>query len=408
MREIRPIFREEVTTFLDLVSLSYPGMEVWNQRDMMQGVLEGLHDDPDHSVLWGEFDNRRMVGTCVCYRYDMNYYGERIPVTGIGMVAAGIAHKKEHIAKDILSRYIRDSRVNGAVFCTLYPFRPDFYHKMGFGYGAKVSVYHWLPEQFPFRSGQEKAELLTAEDLPLVRECYRRFTEKHHGMYYRVDAHWKRYMRTPGVFYIGRRKKGRITGYACCHFIKSPKMLDNDLNLRETIWEDADAFYSICAFLNTQADQVNVVRMPLQTPDLPFITPDPRYRPTDALQPLHHLTDQSGIGFMYRSVNNPETILRRRWPNLSGTVRFSVEDDFLPENTGDFAIRFEDGRAERVANRKADASLKLGVQNFSSLVTGSITLSSLREFDLARTGGDEKLLDNLFASQPKPVCWSIF
>jgi predicted acetyltransferase len=408
MREIRPLIREEIPAFMDIVSFSYPDMDAWSRRDFYIQIMEGLFDNPETSVLWGVFDNDRMVGCCVMYDYTMNYHGAFVPTTGIGMVATALASKKEHIARDLLSRFLVETRKKGAVFATLYPFRPDFYRKMGFGFGNKVAVYSWKPAQFPVRPNVDKAGMLTLEDQAKVAECYNRIARKTHGMYLREDIHWKRYLRTPGVFYIGCRKKGRITGYACCHFVTGKQMSEQILDIREMLWEDTEAMYSLFGFISTQADQVGSVKFAAQDPDLVFLTEDPRHQPNESIPPLHHKTDAAGIGFMYRAVDTHLAVLSHPWPEIDLTVRFEVDDDFLPANQGGFTVRFIAGKPEIITPKKADVTLKIAVAHYSSLLTGAITLEKLMAYALCEVTGKSERLLPLFATQPKPICWSIF
>jgi len=46
--------------------------------------------------------------------------------------------------------YLDDGMENGASLALLYPFLPDFYKKMGFGYSTRGDQYKLKPETFPY------------------------------------------------------------------------------------------------------------------------------------------------------------------------------------------------------------------------------------------------------------------
>jgi predicted acetyltransferase len=45
--------------------------------------------------------------------------------------------------------FLRHYREQGAPLVALYPFRPDFYRQMGFGYGTKMDQHRVKPSALP-------------------------------------------------------------------------------------------------------------------------------------------------------------------------------------------------------------------------------------------------------------------
>ena len=126
--------------------------------------------------------------------YEMNLYNKIIKVGGVGLVAVDLLHKKERAAKGLMEYFLKMFREKNSAFVALYPFRPDFYKKMGFGYGPTIYQYALQPNAFP--KGQTKEHLLYAsiEELPKIKACYNRYVEKTHGMMYKTDFECRRFL----------------------------------------------------------------------------------------------------------------------------------------------------------------------------------------------------------------------
>jgi len=92
----------------------------------------------------------------------MNLLSTKIPAGGIGFVGVHLLHKKEKVAKEILTYFIDHYKNLGASMALLYPFRPDFYKKMGFGFGTSMNQYKVKPSNLP--KGNSKANISFAKE----------------------------------------------------------------------------------------------------------------------------------------------------------------------------------------------------------------------------------------------------
>jgi predicted acetyltransferase len=124
----------------------------------------------------------------------------------------------------------------------LYPFRPDFYKKMGFGYGAKINLYRIKPGDLPRGDSKENIVYATKKDVPALKDCYHRFTARTHGMMKRTIA-WG-----PGIFQpenkvVAVKKRGRIEGFMIFSFKTSTdeNWLAVEMVISEFIYENREA-----------------------------------------------------------------------------------------------------------------------------------------------------------------------
>ena len=151
MSEIRKLNSEELKEFVDIVTNAYPGI-MQPTEEMKEATLKRFSErqDQDDSLdFFGLFRNDRLLGGMRLHYYQMNLFGKYISVGGVGLVAVDLLHKKEKAAKELLEYFLSFFLDKGTNMVLLYPFRPDFYKKMGFGYGPKMHQYRFTPDSFP-------------------------------------------------------------------------------------------------------------------------------------------------------------------------------------------------------------------------------------------------------------------
>ncbi|WP_408008728.1 GNAT family N-acetyltransferase [Pseudalkalibacillus sp. A8] len=145
--EIKKLPIEDISEFISIVSRSYPGMKLVSEDDLQKTAerfIDIQENDPTTS-LYGTYRSGKLVGGMQFHDFEMMLHGQRVPVGGIGMVAVDLLHKKEGVAKSLLEYFHKHYHEQGTYFTALYPFRPDFYKQMGYGYRTKMSRYRVRP-----------------------------------------------------------------------------------------------------------------------------------------------------------------------------------------------------------------------------------------------------------------------
>ena len=107
----------------------------------------------------------------------------------------------------------------GASIVALYPFRSDFYKKMGFGYGTKMNQYQFKPHNLP-RTNTNHLVYLTQDDCSLMEECHTNYAKTIHGMCEKNEKHWQRGVGSPKFTTIGYKSKERLRGFVITTFQK--------------------------------------------------------------------------------------------------------------------------------------------------------------------------------------------
>ncbi|MEJ2750220.1 MAG: GNAT family N-acetyltransferase, partial [Anaerolineae bacterium] len=190
MRQIRELTRADNEALITIVADAYPGMSLVTEAERTQFWQRTEQILAETAVTnWGLFADDVLLGTMRLFDFMMTLYETPVLVGGVGGVAVALAHKKQKVARDMILFFLHRYQEKGAALTALYPFRPDFYRQMGFGYGAKMNQYRVKPSSLP-HSGMEEVLFLTDEDRAAVAACYGRYTTQTHGMFARHAYTW--------------------------------------------------------------------------------------------------------------------------------------------------------------------------------------------------------------------------
>ncbi len=331
----------------------------------------------------------------------------------MGQIAVHLAHKREHVAKEMMGYYLRHYREQRAPLAALYPFRPDFYVKMGFGYGTKMNQYRVRPAAFPRGPSRTHIRYLTEADKQAVRDCYQRFAAQTHGMMDKTERELRRLFSNPEQRLVGFEVGGEIHGYLAFGFEQGETFITNDIHVKEFIYETPEALSELLTFLHSQADQIRHVLLDTQDEHWHHLLRDPRNDSGRLIPDVYHETNAQGVGLMYRVIDVPgmfERLADRNFGGQTCTLRLTVADSFLPENAGSLLLRFENGRVEQLAAGPHDVEVGLDVAHFSSLLAGTVSFRSLYRYSLADISdlGYAETISRIFAVEQKPVCTTSF
>jgi predicted acetyltransferase len=413
---IRPLADQEIAPFARIAANAYPAMRLASEEDV-RGFAERLRDRmaPPADTLYGAFRDGALVGGMRLIEFHMNVRGETLPTGGVGLVAVDLLHKKEKVARDLISSFLDWCGERKEPFAALYPFRPDFYKRMGFGYGAKSNQYHLRPDAFPANGDRSALRYLTIADKEAIGACYTRLQRRTHGMMEKLPKELGRYLEGGDARVVGNERDGTLTGYMAFGFDTDPKgnFIVNNLHVRELIYETREALAALLAFLNSQADQI--ARVAIETQDEMFhhLFAEPRDDSGALFPSVYHQTNTQGVGIMYRVVDT-----HAAWAALSGVdfggetlrLRLHARDTFRPTNDQPITIVFADGKPHIAEESQHDVALDLDIAEFSSLLMGVVDLESLYFYELAEVSDPAWIprLTRLFATPRKPITTTAF
>jgi predicted acetyltransferase len=411
--EIRPMTTEEVPAYVELIHGSYPGTDLETPQQKA-ALTERFTSRMGEMVPVGVFEGGGMIGGMIQYPFVMNWRGVLLQAGGIGMVATGLMHRKEHVARDLVRYFIESERERGALFALLYPFSPEFYRRMGFAFGARRMQYELMPAQLPAIGDRRRCRPLTEADIEPLRDHCRRLVLARHGMLMKREYELKAMVSgEPRI--VGVYEGERLTGFLRYHFGKEigGNFLIYDLNVNEFSYETNLAFGSLVAFLHSLGDQVRRVRISTDDPEFYQIAEDPRDASGILFNVVHHKIDIGGVGLMVRwtGAHLPEeTLEQAKFGSGKAVVALEVEDTLVSTRITTTCIAFDHGKAHRTDLQPSAVRVQLGVADYSALLMGSVSLASLARFGRASIAPESELehISHIFRTEAPPFCTTDF
>ncbi|MDQ0157749.1 GNAT family N-acetyltransferase [Robertmurraya andreesenii] len=219
---IRKLEESDIPSFVEIAINAYPGtmQNTPEFKERLSTIITTQQEKEKSIEFYGIFREGKLVGGMRIHYFKMNLYSKMIEVGGVGLVAVDLLHKKEKVAKDLISYFIQHFVNRDASLVALYPFRPDFYKKMGFGYGTKINHYQIEPSSFPARGSKEGLVFLNQMHKELVKECYNQYAYSTHGMMLKSDHDVETMFKHPDNKMVGYLNGDKLEGYLLFSFKK--------------------------------------------------------------------------------------------------------------------------------------------------------------------------------------------
>ncbi|QHE51432.1 enhanced intracellular survival protein Eis [Pontibacillus sp. HMF3514] len=417
MPNIQSIQEKDYDELARIVGNAYPAFEM-HKDETRQKFIEKVDDrqknfpDVNH---FGYFDEEQLKGTFRFHDFQMNLYGETIPVGGIGLVAVDLLHKKERIAKHMLLDFIDRCREKGYDLAALYPFRPDFYQKMGFGFGSKKHEYRIESKHLPNAgSKQYIVNVTTEEQVQLVKDCYNTYVSQQHGMMYRDQEAFKNLIEQKETQTVAFQRNGKIEGYASFSFQKSEEnFLKNHIIIKELVYLHSEALGELMTFFHLQQDQIDRIIFHTSDEDFHFLPHDVRNGSEHIIPSVYHEAHTSGVGLMYRVLDVKQflsSLTNHTFSTEDVTVKFKVQETLINESNVEVVVQFKDRQLQLIEEDRYDVEVEMNISEFSSLMMGAVSFNTLHRYGLIKISHStyNKVLNRLFSCLEKPECMTAF
>jgi len=409
MSEVRPVKDDEFDEYSRMILDAYPAMFSDVTEERRQGWVDRMrrtNQEEGPVKYYGCYRSGNLVGGVRLHDFQMNVHGARVFTGGIGNVFVGLTRKKEHVSKDMMMWSHRYYLERGASLAVLYPFRPDFYRRMGYGYGRKMNKYRFRPADLP-PGNKDHVDWVKQEDASLLLECYNRYAHGTHGMIEKHLPYFERLLKRSKVVMYKRGKE--VEGFLAFGFkkLEPDHMLLQDIEVQSLIYLNREALSGLLAFLRAQMDQVERVVLCTQDDDFHFLMDDPRNGEPHIFYTSQE-TNVQGLGIMYRVLDTRRLLGELKNHSFGGVdlrLRLNVVDTFLPANHGSIVVHITGGKPKVVDGEGFDVELTLSVEWLSSLIMGVVELRKLWTYGLAEVSDTSYIdtLDKAFRTNVKPV-----
>lgn len=335
-----------------------------------------------------------VVGSMNVIDFGQWFGGRSLPMGGVATVVVRPEHRGQGVAARLLEQSCETMRDRGLVVSTLNPATTRVYRAAGWEIGGDLASYR-IPtralERIP-RGETDGLRRLTAENWPLVIECYDAVAPEHPGWLDRSVWWWGLYEKDTledQYFVYGIEGDDGLAGYLSFE----QKQADGwgyQIFVEELIAREPAAAVALWHFLGTHAMQVpsiTVRRGPVE--QLLLVLPEQDVEQTGNNRWMHRLVDARAA------------IAARGFPpNVAAEVHLDVADRLAPWNAGQWVLRVDGGRGELVPG--GTGAIQLTINAFSSLSTGWASARILAEAGALHHGSpaDHAALDAIFAGPP--------
>jgi predicted acetyltransferase len=417
MAVIRRMKGWEVAEFIRIAAEAYPGMKLFTSEDRERARIRYLKRLEDKRIsLWGAYRGKQMVGGMRYHDFSMNLFGKKVLAGGVGMVAVDLRYKKERICKEMIQSYLEHYRTQGAPLAVLWPFRPDFYRKMGFGYGAKISQYRVKPEAILKGKSKEHIRFFGKNDISALTDFYRRYCMLRNGMIEETKTGFRHILEMSNNLWLaGYEKNGKISGYMNFGFAPAhdKNFVANNLVVREILYESREALTEMMTFLNSQSDQIAQVIINIVDDDFHNLFLDPRNGTDNMIPSVYHESNVCGVGVMYRLLDTIgiwKVLEHHDFNAQNFRARFTITDTFLPANDKSLILDLENGHATLKKTGRYDFEVGLDISDFSSMLMGAVGFEKLWELGRAEISDSRCVatINRAFFCEKKPLCLAAF
>jgi len=417
MEEIKELSKDEFKDFMRIVLNAYPRFKMHFENEALGFEDNILKESKYPSITHvGYFQDNNLYGVMRFHDLTMNFYSHKIDVGGMGLLAVDLLHKKEHIAKKMMTYYLQHYSKKGVCILILYPFQTEFYRKMGFGYGTKINQYRINPSGLQKGISKEHLQYISNDQKNSLLECYTRFFKKTHGMIEKTEYEINELFDDPDNIIVGYENNRKILGYIVFSFqrgINKDIYIDNryknDIYVKEFIYKSNEVLLEMLTFLHSQADQINRIIFNTQDEYFHHLLLDVGNGSDNVINPLYHECNVSGVGIMYRAINIEGIFNLLKYHNTGNQnciIKFNIRDGFFKENDGSIIIHFKNGTPSIKINGGYDVEVSMDVSDFSSLVMGVINLKSLHRYGLVEISDNNyiEIVNAVLQAEERPMC----
>jgi len=319
-------------------------------------------------------------------------------------VAVAPHARRQGLGAEICRQALRIGRARGDLVSVLYPFRPDFYYRLGWGLVGSLLGFRFRPDALPVSHPRCRVRLAELADRAPVRACYARAAARSHGLLERSDRMWEQHL-AGGQRHLFVLPSGNdVAGYLLATYGRTRIPADRPLIVHELVADDDRAYAELLSWIALQRDQWAVARydaLPEERFDLLLTEPRaPRFR---AARTLWAPVAQRLRGPMLRVLDVPGALrARTHWPQAtSGNFTVRVHDPELPDNEGPWRVLCDGLRATCEA-AAGPADLEINAPEFAQLYAGELSAAEAVRMGRATATDPDTIrrIDELFGGAP--------
>lgn len=323
-----------------------------NFCDNPRGSLEDLHV----AEVGG-----RVVGHGFLFGMETWVGGRPVGVGGVASIGVAPEARRAGIAHALIAHLLQKMRARGTPLSMLYPFRHDFYRKLGWGLTSAMHRYRLRPAALPLYPERGRVRPADPADLGALRRCYERAAARGTGLLTRSEPVWQA-MLSPDVVRVAvvpaDEPSRAIDGYVMYRMLPEVGTQAIDLEVVEMVAVTDTARFALLGFLSSQRDQIARVHVAQPADDslLPILS-DPRGPSGELVRGLLMITADLVVGAMTRIVGLAAALRARGWEGADGELALRMDDAWAPDNVQPVTMRRAGAAVDVTPGRKEGVPL---------------------------------------------------
>lgn len=429
---IRPARETDAREVAELWGDAFPGRRTIEDRIAMLesgGRYGGLE-----TVLVMCDARGALAGAGKIYRMESRIAGAALPMMGLAAVAVAPSFRRRGLGARLCTEAMDVARQRGDVVSILYPFRPDYYERLGWGLVGELHDYRFETAALPRYEEARHVRPATGDtDSGAIAGCYARVAARSNGPITRDPRVWAyrlagedlgvRPLADDASSGTARANAGvqaivfdhdGVTGYALLRSVSRRAAGERTLEIREIVAESERAYRGLLghvATLDGRWPRGRHFARPEERFGDRLRDPRPPGRPT--ARSLYFPTARIVRGPMLRVLDVAEALRARPWFDAgggrAGSLRIRLHDAQRPENEGPWLVRLDDaggGVVEAGVERRGEAGepvveLSTDASAFARIFAGEISASDAACIGRAAIQGDASLIDRAFATRER-------
>jgi predicted acetyltransferase len=425
---IRAAAREDIPDTAGLWCEAFPSKRTVAERARMLetgGRYGGLE-----TVLVARDDRGRLLAACKIYRLNQRICGAAMPTMGLAAVAVTPAARRRGLGARLCRHAMVAARARGDVLSALYPFRPDYYQRLGWGLVGELHDYRFHTAALPrYDEARHVRVASDPADADAIAACYGRVVARSNGPIDRDARIWAYRLageevgvrpvveRAAGGFgpEVARWRDGVVVhdrdgvrGYALLRPGRAVRGRPARILIRELVAEDEESYRGVLGWLAARAERWPVARHTARVEErFGDRLRDPRPPAAGRARSLYFPTARVIRGPMLRILDVPGALERRRYfdaspesPGRETLIELRIDDPDIPDNGGPWLLRIA-GRTGAVVGAdgfRPDVRLETTATTLARIYAGDLTPGDAARLGGATVDGDATRLNDAFAT----------
>jgi predicted acetyltransferase len=390
---IREAGPDDIRQLAELWARAFPGERTVEQRMAnleTGGVFGGVE------TAWLAERAGETIGAFRAYALTQHMHGTAYPMMGLAALAVSETARRRGLGRELCAYAVDLARARGDTLSMLYPFRPAYYHALGWGLVGELHVYRFQTESLRAApcDGVRRA---TSDEWGGIAACYARFAAAANGPITRTPRIWRLHLGDESMhaYVVGGQ---HVEGYAIVRGGRATTPDERAVYVRELVATDPQSYDALLGWLAAQRDAWRVIHYEA-APDEQFT-----HRLNEPRPPGFHHTRNLWApvarvirGPMLRLLDVRRALEQRQQWGPATPVRFGlvVADALVSENHGPFTVEFDGARvAVRAGSCTPELSIPAAV--LAQVFAGELRVTQALSLDLAHATGDMSSVDALF------------